>query len=143
MPRVAAPVLIVGLLFPVDPFPLFTFPLCTPPVSNAPRAFPRLMHINPTMSGPVYLRKNKDSVAPWGVGFAGAEFVVLSKTVVGVEEVWEVVSEVRACVVVFLLTTSLGRDLGCQATKGEYCCCLCIVVYQLVGLYRPHACGRW
>lgn len=53
------------------------------------------MHINPAMSGPVYLRREKDCVAPWGVGFAGAEFVVLSKTVVGVEEMWEVVSEVQ------------------------------------------------
>lgn len=56
------------------------------------------MHINPTMSGPVYLQKKKDSATTWGVGFAGAEFVVLGKTVVGVEEMWEVVSEVRACV---------------------------------------------
>lgn len=90
--------LIVGLVFPFDRCPLFTFPPRAPPPSSALDAFPRLMHVNPTMRGPVYLRKAKDSVMPWGVGFAGAEFVVLGKTLVGVEEVWEVVSEVRAWV---------------------------------------------
>lgn len=55
-------------------------------------------------------------MAPWGVGFAGAEFVVLGKTVVGVEEVWEVVSEVRACVEAF--SASLARG-ACQVTKGR------------------------
>lgn len=80
------------------------------------------MHINPTMSGPVYLRRKKGCATPWGVGFAGAEFIVLSKTLVGVEEVWEVVSEVRACVNTFSTTASFARD-SCQAnlhTKGYH-----------------------
>ncbi|CAM9179719.1 unnamed protein product, partial [Ectocarpus fasciculatus] len=51
------------------------------------------MHINPSMSGPVILRRREKGVVPGAVAFAGAEFVVVGKTVVGVEEVWEVVSE--------------------------------------------------
>ncbi|CAN0106358.1 unnamed protein product, partial [Ectocarpus sp. 12 AP-2014] len=51
------------------------------------------MHINPSMAGPVILRRREKGVVPGAVAFAGAEFVVVGKTVVGVEEVWEVVSE--------------------------------------------------
>lgn len=46
------------------------------------------------MSGPVLLRRKKNGQAPGAIAFAGAELVVLGKTVVGVEEVWEVVFEV-------------------------------------------------
>ncbi|CAB1113462.1 unnamed protein product [Ectocarpus sp. CCAP 1310/34] len=51
------------------------------------------MHINPSMAGPVILRRREKGAVPGAVAFAGAEFVVVGKTVVGVEEVWEVVSE--------------------------------------------------
>eukprot|EP00752_Nemacystus_decipiens_P004042 g3701.t1 len=76
--------------------------------SNAPSSFPRLMHINPTMSGPIFMRKSKDSAAPWGVAFAGAEFVVVGKTTVGVEEVWEVVSE--------LISVALKHNMEDEST---------------------------
>lgn len=57
------------------------------------------MHINPSMSGPVTFRRRKDGPAPGAIAFAGAEFVVVGKVVVGVEELWEVVAEVwsRRC----------------------------------------------
>ncbi len=53
------------------------------------------MHINPSMSGPVYLRRKTKAMSPRAVAFAGAEFVVVGKSVVGVQEVWDVISEVR------------------------------------------------
>lgn len=47
------------------------------------------------MSGPVFLRRKNNGLVPGAIAFAGAELVVLGKTVVGVEEVWEVVVEVN------------------------------------------------
>lgn len=70
------------------------------------------MHINPSMSGPVFLRRKKNSLVPGAVAFAGAELVVLGKTVVGVEEVWEVVFEVK-CVIevcVFMEDSTAGSS---------------------------------
>ncbi|CAM9482483.1 unnamed protein product [Scytosiphon promiscuus] len=61
--------------------------------SNSSDAFPRLMHINPLMSGPVALKRAKNGLAPGAIAFAGAEFVVVGKVLVGVEEVWEVIAE--------------------------------------------------
>lgn len=105
-----------------------------PLFSNTPSAFPRLMHINPTMSGPVYLRRSKDSAAPWGVGFAGAEFVVLGKTVVGVEEVWEVVGEVRhGCFFA-------DNFLSTKCLSNHESCLLLFVVLHTAGLM--HALAR-
>lgn len=76
----------------------FTFRLPPPRLlcSNSPDAFPRLMHINPAMSGPVTLRRTRYGLAPGAIAFAGAEFVVVGKSVIGVEEIWEVVAEVRS-----------------------------------------------
>lgn len=47
------------------------------------------------MSGPVHFRRKKNGLAPGAIAFAGTELVVLGKTVVGIEEVWEVVFEVN------------------------------------------------
>lgn len=102
-----------------DKSPSFTISLPPPPVSYSPGAFPQLMHINPSMSEPVLLRRNKDGLAPGAIAFAGAEFVVLGKTVVGVEEVWEVVFEV-ICVNECLFIENKAVSYG-NITKGCHC----------------------
>lgn len=47
------------------------------------------------MSGPVRFHKAKNGVIPYCVAFAGAEFVVVGRTIIRDEEHWEVVVEVR------------------------------------------------
>lgn len=47
------------------------------------------------MSGPVRFATSKSGVVPHWVAFAGAEFVVLGETVVGRENYWMVLVEVR------------------------------------------------
>lgn len=63
--------------------------------SKAGTEFRKLMHINPSMSGPVQICTNETGVVPYCIAFAGAEFIVLGKAVVQGKDSWHVAVEVR------------------------------------------------
>ncbi|CAM9326431.1 unnamed protein product, partial [Hapterophycus canaliculatus] len=85
------------------------------------------MHINPSMSGPVIFRRAKDGPAPGAIAFAGAEFVVVGKSLVGVEEIWEVIAEVRSRLAVHFPNPEME-----EYTPGSP---------EVLGLSKAHA--RW
>lgn len=62
--------------------------------SSSSKEESHLMHINPSMSGPV-LFYNSSITVPYSVAFAGAEFIALGKTEIEGKEYWEVVVQVR------------------------------------------------
>ncbi|CAM9231265.1 unnamed protein product, partial [Laminaria digitata] len=76
------------------------------------RGMPRLMHINPSMSGPVSFM-TMDGMRPYCVAFAGAEFVVMEKTRIGHQDFWVVHVELRE----FTLDPDQHEDSG-PATPG-------------------------